>query len=160
MNSIREDDANVPDVTAPVLVNVIDIDPPSAHGKVVVRDSPSGETVIAVFIAAWLTVAATMRCVVEVAGPERVEGANGEGADGLCPPQPTRRLREMRNAPEGHARIGGILSERAGLSRCQRSILTWTGFDPSFSNHRTPSATRSNPSKHGRRSGTGTVTVI
>ena len=83
VNSMREDDVNVPDCTAPVVVvNVIDIDPPSAHGKVMVRDRPSGETVIAVFIAAWLTVAATMLCVVEVPGPDGVEGINGEGADG------------------------------------------------------------------------------
>ena len=78
VNSMREDDVNVPDCTAPVVVvTAIDIDPPSAHGKVMVRDRPSGETVIAVFIAAWLTVAATMLCVVEVPG-----GINGEGADG------------------------------------------------------------------------------
>ena len=71
VNSMREDDVNVPDCTAPVvLVTAIDIDPPSAHGKVMVRDRPSGETVIAVFIAAWLTVAATMLCVVEVPGPD------------------------------------------------------------------------------------------
>ena len=83
VNSMREDDINVPDCTAPVvLVNAIDIDPPSAHGKVTVRERPSGETVIAMFIAAWLTVAATMLCVVLVMGPDGVEGINGEGADG------------------------------------------------------------------------------
>jgi hypothetical protein len=79
---MREDDVNVPDSTAPAVVNVIDIDPPSAHGEVMVRDRPSGETVIAVFIAARLTVAATMLCVAEVPGPVGVEGINGEGADG------------------------------------------------------------------------------
>ena len=82
VNSMREDDVNVTDCKAPVVVIVIDIDPPSAHGKVMVRDRPSGETVIAVFIAAWLTVAATMLCVVEMPGPDGVEGINGEGADG------------------------------------------------------------------------------
>jgi hypothetical protein len=80
VNSVREEDVNVLDCGAPsVLVKVIDIDPPSAHGKVTVRERPSGETVIAVFIAAWLTVAATMLCVVEVLGPD---GINGEGAEG------------------------------------------------------------------------------
>ena len=80
---MRVDDVNVTDRRAPVvLVIVIDLEPPSAHGKVMVRERPSGETVIAVFITAWLTVAATMLCVVEVPSSDGVEGINGEGADG------------------------------------------------------------------------------
>ena len=83
VNSRREDDVNVPDCKPPApLFNVIDIDPPSAHGTVMVCDRPSLEMVIAVFIAAWLTVAATMPCVVELPGPDGVEGVNLEGADG------------------------------------------------------------------------------
>ena len=83
VNSMREDDVSVPDCRAPVvLVNVIDMDPPSRHGKVNVRARPSGETVITLFIAAWLTAAATMLCVVEVLVPDGVEGINGEGAEG------------------------------------------------------------------------------
>ena len=86
---MREDEVNVPDGTVPVVVvNVIDIEPPSVHGSVMVRDRPSVETVIAVFIAAWLTAAATMLWVVGVPGPRGVEGINGEGMDGPCPPQP------------------------------------------------------------------------
>ena len=82
VNSRREDEVSAPDTAAPVvLVKVIDIDPPSAHGTVTVRDRPSWEIVIAVFIAAWLTVAATMLCAVEVPGPGGVEDVNGEGAD-------------------------------------------------------------------------------
>ena len=80
VNSWREDVVIVPDVTKLVgLSKVIDIDPPSAHGNEIVRDWPLTKTVIVVFIAAWLTAAATMLCVVEVPGPEGVEG---EGADG------------------------------------------------------------------------------
>ena len=83
VNSVREDDVNAPDSTSPVVaVNVIDIDPPSAHGTVTVPDGPFGETVIAVVTAARLTVAATMLCVVEVPGPDGVEGFDGEGAVG------------------------------------------------------------------------------
>ena len=108
VNSIREDEVSVPDVTRPELVTVTDVVPPSVHGTVMVRDRPSGETVIAVFIAARLTAAATMLWVVEGPGPEGI----GDGADGPWPPQPTRRPRTMRNAPEGHARIGGILPDR------------------------------------------------
>ena len=79
---MREDDENVlDDAASVVLVTVTDIDPPSAHGKVIGRDRRSGETVI-VRIVAWLTVPATMLCVVEVLGPEGVEGLNAEGADG------------------------------------------------------------------------------
>ena len=40
------------------------------------------EIVIAVFSAAWLTVAATRLCVVEVPDSDGVEGFNWEGADG------------------------------------------------------------------------------
>jgi hypothetical protein len=80
---MREDDVNVPDSASPgVLVNVIDIDPPSAHGKVKVGDRAFGETVIAVLIAAWLTVAATMLSVVDAPGPEGVGGFDAEGAVG------------------------------------------------------------------------------
>ena len=83
VNSRREDEVTVPDGRPPVvLVNVIDIDPPSAHEEVMVRDRTYGEAVTAVVIAAWLTVAATMLCAVEVPGPGPVEGGNREGADG------------------------------------------------------------------------------
>jgi hypothetical protein len=83
VNSVREDDVNVPDSTSPIVpVNVMDIAPPSAHGTVTVPDEPFGETVNAVVTAARLTVAATMLCVVEVPGPEGVEGFDGEGAVG------------------------------------------------------------------------------
>jgi hypothetical protein len=132
VNSSREEDVNVADVTAPVLVNVIDIDPPSAHGIVVVRDGPSGETVIAVFIAAWFTAAPTMLCVVEVPGLEGGACVNGEGADGPCPPQPPRRPRTMRNAPEEHARIGGILPDRRRINPDQvcRALSAANGPPP------------------------------
>ena len=83
MNSMREDVVSVPEVPMPVGVsNVIDIDPPSAHGNEIVRDWPLVVTVMAVFIAARLTVAATMLCVVEVPDPDGVGGVNVEGADG------------------------------------------------------------------------------
>ena len=111
-NSSREDDVNVPDVAEPVVVNVIDVVPPSAHGEVVVRDRPSGETATAVFIAAWFTVAATTFCVVDAPEPDEVEGVDAEGADGLCPPHPARRTGTASNAAEQRARIAGILADR------------------------------------------------
>lgn len=106
VNSSREDVVNAPDCPAPnVPVNVVDIDPPPGHWLVHVCDRPSGEKVIAAFIVAWFTATATMFCAEEVPAPE------GVGADGLCPPQPPRRLTAMRHAPEGYARIGRILPE-------------------------------------------------
>jgi len=83
MNSMREDVVSGPDVKPLAGVsNVIDIDPPSAHGNDIVRDWTLRVTVIVVFSTAWLMAAATMFCVVEVPGPDAVGGFNWEGADG------------------------------------------------------------------------------
>ena len=115
VNSMREDEVNVLDVPAPALVHVIDMDPPFGQDEVRVRDSASGETVMAVSIAARLTAAATIPCVAAMPDPEAVPGVDPEGADGPCPPHAPRRPRASTNAPNEHARIGGILPDRLGL---------------------------------------------
>ena len=114
VNSVRVDDVNVLDVRTPVLVEVADIDPPLSHGTVMVRDRPSGETVIAEFIAALLTAAATILSVADALSPEGI----AEGADGPCPPHPARRPRTMRHAPDRRARMARHSSRsRIGSAR-------------------------------------------
>ena len=82
VNSMREDEVTGPDGGPPVVpVAVTDIDPPSGHEKVTVRDRTFGETDVAAVIVAWLRVAATMLAVVEAPDPGEVGGSR-EGADG------------------------------------------------------------------------------
>ena len=111
VNSIREDDENVDDVTEPVEVTVTDVEPPSAHAAVMVCDRPSGETDIAVLRVAWFTAAATIPSVAELPGPAGIAA----GAVGLWPPQPARRPRMVTNAATGQARIAAH-SSRIGAA--------------------------------------------
>src|SRR4051812_41533669 len=120
---MRPDDVNVADVLEPAGPKVIEIDPPSAHGVVKVCDVPFGETIVAVFMAAWFTAAATTPCVAAMPGAEGVVDVVGEGADGPCPPQPARRAR-IRNAPEGHARMRWILTQDTPSDHGRRARVT------------------------------------
>jgi hypothetical protein len=98
VKSILEDEVNVPPVNGVVALKVTDIDPPPWHGEVIVRERPSGETVIAAFKVAWFIAAATALCIPAVLTPG--EDAAGEGADGPLPLQPARQPAAMINAPE------------------------------------------------------------
>ena len=108
LNSMRDDVVSVPEGPVGVVtLKVIVIDPPPGHSCIITLDKPPGAALTSMPVA-WVSVAPTIPWV--VAGLTPVGGVTVEGAEGELPPHPvarprTAKLRTMRGAMTGRARI-------------------------------------------------------